>query len=290
MRYIDPGRINNCKPNGWDANSARWKILVGRANNKSKKISDIGNKWSNFKVGFIREFGDKCWYTEAPRVGADNDVDHFRPKGGVKLEDGSRLSRVFRGKLQQHKGYWWLAFESSNYRYSCVYANRLREEGGKGEFFPLEEEGTRAWASSGRYAIEVHTLLDPCKKEDVELIEFDHEPGRAISRYTIEADSTAYHRFDCSELHYNLNSKTIKDERILVLKSIDKDITLLRESWTLSLDIKQRLEGALMMARQSVIDACHRKSKFSAAAVSLIKRYRTEPWLADVIPHCDLEP
>ncbi|MBF4307640.1 hypothetical protein, partial [Vibrio anguillarum] len=63
MRYIDPNLIDQCKPANWDVNSQRWAQRVQRAADKSAEIKSIGSKWSDFKPKFIREFGDKCWYS-----------------------------------------------------------------------------------------------------------------------------------------------------------------------------------------------------------------------------------
>jgi uncharacterized protein (TIGR02646 family) len=54
------------------------------------------------------------------------DVEHFRPKG--KVEDDAA-----------HGGYWWLAYELSNYLLSCSICNRVR----KRDRFPLRPNARR---------------------------------------------------------------------------------------------------------------------------------------------------
>src|SRR5882724_5509637 len=73
---------------------------------------------------------NKCWYCESLQERSDKPVDHFRPKNNVIEAKG-------------HPGYWWLAFDWKNYRYSCTYCNSKRRdvdggtEGGKQDHFPI---------------------------------------------------------------------------------------------------------------------------------------------------------
>lgn len=84
--------------------------------------------------------GNKCWYTEVSLVGADPNVDHFRPKGRVVEIDSSTLKKT----SDISPGYWWLAFEPKNFRLSCMHANQRRvdenTEVASGIFFRLMEQ------------------------------------------------------------------------------------------------------------------------------------------------------
>ena len=290
MRYINPTEITECKPLNWDANVLKWKRRILGAINKSKEITAIGNKWSDFKPGFIRKFGDKCWYTEAQRIGTHNDVDHFRPKGAVKNKRGNLVSRMIRGLKCNHSGYWWLAYELSNYRYSCIYSNRLNGNGGKSDFFPLEDEATRAWTPACDYSNENITLLDPCNKLDVRLIVFDQTPGYASPRYTKDQNPTSFEKFQLSQKIYNLNEKTIKGARLSVLTELGKDLILLENTWPLDFATKIALKVNIEAAKEGIIKSCNRKSAFSAAAISLVQTKKEEAWIAEIIPQLDLTP
>src|SRR5437016_3294048 len=76
------------------------------------------SKWSPVKEQMTAKLGNKCWYTEVELVGADLSIDHYRPRSH----------------------YWWLAFEVSNYRIACPFANSPKENresgltGGKADF------------------------------------------------------------------------------------------------------------------------------------------------------------
>jgi len=65
---------------------------------------------------------EKCWYTETKFGGDYQEVEHYRPKKGTRNSDGKEHAT--------HSGYYWLAFELSNYRLCKSRPNRK-----KGTFF-----------------------------------------------------------------------------------------------------------------------------------------------------------
>ncbi|MGR5069304.1 hypothetical protein [Vibrio alfacsensis] len=290
MRYIDLNLIDQCKPVNWDTNSLGWAQRVQRAANKSSEIKSIGSKWSGFKPNFIREFGDKCWYSEVPRIGTDFDVDHFRPKGDVKVSKQSYATRVVQGTSQKHPGYWWLAFEAKNYRYACIEANRPRGEGGKHDYFTLMDETTRVWTpcNLAGHANETVKLLDPCSAVDVTLLSYVQYPGAATSRYSDETHPDEHARVSESAKRYNLNSKTIKGARSEVIKKVNQALDFMALYVTLPDEQQNAMNGFLGQMEQNLIDACERKSPFSAAAVAFVRQKKHEPWLADLLPRLDL--
>lgn len=82
---------------------------------------------------------NKCAYCESYITSTHRgDVEHYRPKGRIKEEDG-RVVRIASG--DDHPGYWWLAYEWTNLLPSCIDCNRRRWHdeslGGKGELFPV---------------------------------------------------------------------------------------------------------------------------------------------------------
>ncbi len=80
------------------------------------------------------------------------DVEHFRPKGAVYGEDDT-------------PGYWWLAYEASNYFFGCPACNQKR----KSKKFPLLANATRiTYETRERLPQEERVLLDPVKDAPVE--------------------------------------------------------------------------------------------------------------------------
>jgi uncharacterized protein (TIGR02646 family) len=73
------------------------------------------------------------------------DVDHFRPKGAID-EDPA------------HGGYWWLAYECSNYFLACTTCNRNRK---KASFPILPFTARCTYQTRGTIRAEKRILLDP---------------------------------------------------------------------------------------------------------------------------------
>ncbi|MFA0142619.1 hypothetical protein AB4430_12710 [Vibrio kanaloae] len=290
MRYIDINLIDACKPDDWDVNATQWLTDIQNAQDKSAEFKRLGSKWSPFKDNFINQFGDKCWYSEVKRSNTDFNVDHFRPKGAVKRTKGAYATRVFGGKPQKHSGYWWLAFEPKNYRYSCQYANQPRDNGGKHDYFPLQNETARVWGrcSLTNHNVEAPVLIDPCVLADVQLLSFEKSPGMAHSRYDQATDKAKYERVKTSAKCYNLNHKTVKGDRLKVITSVQQDLVLLESIHGLPLASKQAMQVNVNNAENRLVDACNRKSPFSAAAVAFVKPKKAEPWLANILPRLDL--
>jgi hypothetical protein len=291
VRYIDLQQVEACKPVGWDANSRIWLSATKTAKDKSAKFKSLGSVWSPFKPNFIRQFGDKCWYTEVPRINTDFNVDHFRPKGAVKKSKGIYATiRLASGKNKKHPGYWWLAFEAKNYRYSCQYANQPRDNGGKHDYFPLTDETTRKWRSCSlaAHVNEDVLLLDPCVAADVELLSFETSPGLAHSRFDQTSEPEKYARVQISAKCYNLNHKTVKNERLKIIKAVKEDLQLLKDIWALPLATKQMMQAHFNAAESRLITTCDRKTSFSATAVAFVKPKVAEPWMSNIIPRLDL--
>ena len=74
----------------------------------------------------------KCCFCEKDLEDEDGAVEHFRPKGGYKLANKSKLIKP---------GYYWLGYEWSNLFFVC---SRCNSAGNKGNFFPLLDESKRA--------------------------------------------------------------------------------------------------------------------------------------------------
>lgn len=177
---------------------------------RSEIIQEHSGLWGEVKAELAKISNDKCWYTESKQEGTDTDVDHFRPK--------KRVAEV-KGKENPHPGYWWLAFDLANYRFSCIYANRRRrdvktgEVGGKADHFPLVNEDERAWTPEDDCDEELPILLDPCKAADVGLITFKDD-GEAMPRFNEKTHPRAFKRADVSIELYNINNSTLVRARI----------------------------------------------------------------------------
>jgi hypothetical protein len=100
-------------------------------------------------------------------------VDHYRPKGRVKDLDGN-----------ESDGYWWLAFEWTNYRI-CGQLINVK----KLDVFPVVE-GPRAIPDyAGSLQLEAPLLIDPVT-ENARLISYEADEDACIATPTHGIDGT----------------------------------------------------------------------------------------------------
>ncbi len=180
---------------------------------RAEFINGKSDIWKDLKPELEKLSNNKCWYCESKEKRSDRAVDHYRPKNNVHDSD------------PPHSGYWWLAFKQENYRLSCTYCNSRRcdresgEVGGKGDYFPLEQESKRVAAEGTIFRHEGALLLDPCNRADVSLLWYA-EDGRVVPRYDEKDIPLAYKRADKSIELYNLNEVEIKEARRAIYKKI----------------------------------------------------------------------
>ena len=171
MRYVDLSLIDPNDPDvkDWVKRAYRRKrTLTGKATHKERvDYLKRANIWREFKPVLEKYYGKKCWYSECDLTGSFGDVDHFRPKSKSTNMDGTVILE---------EGYWWLAYDYTNYRLSCEVCNRSYEKGGKNDRFPLKDGTIPAQVPLKN---DTPVLLDPCNKEDTELIDCD-ESGKII--------------------------------------------------------------------------------------------------------------
>jgi uncharacterized protein (TIGR02646 family) len=168
MRYIDTSSLKNKLPKGWQekADDVLTQLKAAASPDERRKIiAKKSTLWGELKETLKELSHGKCWYTESKNDGSYDDVDHFRPKG--KVDENS-----------DHPGYWWLAFDYKNYRFSCKVSNTS----GKREHFPLEEGCTHVTACDGDLDTEIFLLLDPTIEDDPKLLAY-REDGSVIPNF-----------------------------------------------------------------------------------------------------------
>ena len=106
----------------------------------------------------------KCCYCERKReIKRESDIEHYRPKSEVAGEDN-------------HPGYWWLAYEWTNYLYSCKPCN----ESFKRNFFPLLGESVRVTGPDEDMSIERPMIINPIDDEPERCISYDWWTGGGV--------------------------------------------------------------------------------------------------------------
>lgn len=103
----------------------------------------------------------KCCYCERKReIKRESDVEHYRPKLKVTEENN-------------HLGYWWLAYEWTNYLYSCKICNETY----KRNFFPLLDDSPRASQPGDDISRERPVLINPIDDDPESCITYDWWSG-----------------------------------------------------------------------------------------------------------------
>lgn len=174
---------------------------------RNKFIDDNSEHWAKLKPWLSALSNGKCWFTEAQDLASHMDVEHFRPKKIAKNRDGS-----------ERDGYWWLAFDYTNYRFAGNAPNRM-----KGGWFPLHPDSRCSRHDARCEESEEFTLLDPVVQLDADLLAFD-ESGDAILAPG-KTDPWEAERVTESILRYKLNEHDVLPAaRRAIWKKVDAAI------------------------------------------------------------------
>ncbi|MDQ3685632.1 MAG: hypothetical protein M3430_08520 [Acidobacteriota bacterium] len=280
MRYIDPDEILELLellPEGWDEWKEEAKQAldeVREADGDSEMVNAHGEIWRKLKSKLEEVSKGKCWYCESSQRRADNAVDHYRPKN--------------RNRSGEHEGYWWLAFDWRNYRYSCTYCNSRRKDevkgtsGGKHDNFPLFNPEDRATLDKPDYSREQPLLLDPTIPEDPSLLWYEPD-GRAVPKYSKEVSERRYLRAQKSIELYHLNYyKTEEDRKRLynkIRKLIGEGDNLFPEADS-SMVARSALSNVVIAPLLELIKPT---ADFSAAARAFLVGFKNRPWVEGVL-------
>ena len=155
---------------------------------------------------------NKCCYCETRIVSEHGDVEHFRPKAGVRQGAGEPL---------QKPGYFWLVYSWSNLLYACSKCNRTY----KRDIFPLEDPASRADAlrDEGSTVREAPLLVDPSGEEPEASIEFDEEralPRGSARRGRVTIDLAGLNRMELlAERRERLEAVRLKFNALLLVRA-----------------------------------------------------------------------
>lgn len=230
--------------------------------------------WKELKTVLGSLSNKKCWYCESKIDRNHGGVDHFRPKSGVTGE-------------QDHLGYWWLAYESSNFRLSCEKCNSLSKHArGKQNQFPLLADSPRA-KQLGQESYERVALIDPCVLAEHLLIIFDERgiPQPAISEAT---DSVLFHRvLESIRIYYLDKYSTCKNRQTLmdeVENTVRQILTVEEKLPKIPEPDRSELKLIIEDMKSGLVKKISPDSVFSIAAASvLINRRLNIPWADDLL-------
>ncbi|KAF0130001.1 MAG: hypothetical protein FD155_1787 [Bacteroidetes bacterium] len=236
MRYIDKNRFQEAvEAFGWDAiKQAQHNAMKGMDVERKKEYIRTHPEWNKLQPIMLGLSHNKCWYSEAPIGSSDFEVDHFRPKCKSKVKVDYTESKSTNTVLKEN-GYWWLAYEWSNYRLSGGLTNKLRRDRlgdcedveGKGDYFPLDcNDVGRVANDEENINCEVPILLDPFNQEDVSLLTFDSN-GEVISAGYSDYE---HQRVLQSIFYYHLDLEQLNKERLMAWKDCEREILEIKKS------------------------------------------------------------
>lgn len=265
----------------------RWRFRAERASARLAALSEADRRrrlsrgsagiWKDLKPELEKLSNKKCWYCEARQIRSDMHVDHFRPKAEVEGVD--------------HPGYWWLAFDFTNYRLSCTFCNSPRKDPirvcteGKGSQFPLRDEVRRCKVAGTPTDDEQPLLLDPVVRSDPGLLMFQDD-GQAIARYSCSEAPWPYERAEKSISVYNLNHNDLREERRRLYERCNRLVAEADDAWqgySLGLIAGQsRFERAV----EDIMALVDRKAEFAATTrgcIEALAKSGDRPWLQGII-------
>ncbi len=238
-------------------------------------FENYDDRWRAVRAAFEAVSHGKCWYTECRSAGADNDIDHYRPKGRV-AED------------RAHPGYYWLAFEWTNLRLSCQRANRPRRNpesggtGGKADHFPLVYPEDRAFRPADDLSREVPAIFDPTNPLDVALLTY----GRSGELELVperKGEPVAEAKLKASRLYLHLNWPRFRDERVEIYNQIERSVRRGEQ-------LAPRDYGDAHTVQQTFLDICNDlvkltlpQQEYSKAARGYVEMFRDRWWIRDIV-------
>jgi hypothetical protein len=143
----------------------RARILAAINAGQKPKISKA--LWGRFKSEFAAVQHDRCGYCESNVIANHRgDVEHFAPKNDVRQftgqpgEEGVQIphSASLKGRSPapfSDLGYWWLAYDWTNFLLSCVVCN----QDWKGNLFPVREPPVRTNPPNAQAIVTERSLL-----------------------------------------------------------------------------------------------------------------------------------
>lgn len=162
--------IQGTPPQDWIDEAATVTVQLRLASTSEERQAIIKQRealWTDNRIRdwLLKQFANKCWYTEAQEAVSSFHVDHYRPKGRAKDLDGGTC-----------EGYWWLAFDWNNYRICGQLINVKKQD-----LFPITE-GVRAICDDDGVSLQLEAplVIDP-KTEQARLISYEKEDDSCLA-------------------------------------------------------------------------------------------------------------
>jgi uncharacterized protein (TIGR02646 family) len=258
--------IDNLEPDlEWlnRADALTAQLLIAINNNEITQIIDGNqNMWGQLKQHFCNILHRKCWYSESVNDFTHCHVDHFRPKSRALDENG-----------QDQGGYWWLAFNWRNYRYSAP-AGNIR----KRDYFHVN--ANKAHSNIDALENENIRFLDPCEPGDPEKLRYDNEGN--INPKNEDVNSRDYIQAEYTIRKMNLNLQGLVEGR---RDSYRKASRIIRETQDLlSLQIQNHdmaRQQRIRVNQKILLEMANKFSPYSAAVKYCLKE-SAQDWAINI--------
>ena len=287
MRFIIQDDVYDNLPPNWDDLVTNAKAYVDQKVTEAKTEAQSSGKSPleiesvvlrarrkaiNNKKSVWRAAGDalrlasnkKCWYCESLQDRSDNPIDHFRPKNSVNEADN-------------HPGYWWLAFEWKNFRYSCTYCNSRRRdveggtEGGKQDHFPIIPPPSHARSENDPE--DRAKLLDPTNDNDTKLLTFLQNGYPS----PMKQDSLSIDRVNESIRLYHLDHSVLVRKRKRLCFEISQHVDSANIAKSSNTDLDFRFH------KKEIIKLVRAQAEYSSAARIYLQAHRTHQWVEEIL-------
>lgn len=284
------------KARGGKASAAKEARKAKASFEKWKAEGKDQEKWSydfsiykhkDVKKALTDLFHGKCAYCETRYAATQPmDVEHWRPKGRVELEDGS----------QRKPAYYWLAADWDNLLPSCIDCNRLRKQIdavtqqeislGKLDRFPLADESARA-KDGGEEAQEEPLLLDPCRDDPAEYLAYLGDSRAPAVVAPRERSGLARDKALASIRVYGLNRSMLVLNRNEYLEMLKLRIATITGLGSLLVDYPDLPDGVVTAIEDVILNemralerAREDPSRYALLARQIIDRHKEELGLA----------
>ncbi len=219
---------------------------------------DFPDHWGKYKHIFAAaQHQGKCAYCETiVQAGMSGDIEHFRPKAfcqglqSPKNKDDTGGQSPKRKTMHKEPGYWWLAYDWSNYLYSCSRCNSTWKK----NQFPIL--GNRA-AQGGKLDSEGALLLNPFDDDPESHLEFDPNTGQvrglsARGRATIDVCGL--------------------DRKSLEMRRATKGAKLLHRRDEYLVALSKGNDAAVRNSLRAILDECRDAEPYAGLARDFVKR------------------
>jgi uncharacterized protein (TIGR02646 family) len=261
--YVD-GKVEEAREAAANQGKTQTEVEIIALKARHEAINKRAAVWGAAADALQRASNGKCWYCESSQDRSDKPVDHFRPKNSV-AED------------PDHPGYWWLAFDWKNYRYSCTYCNSKRNgsnggtSGGKHDHFPII--APPPYAHSENDPQDRAKLLDPTDDADTKLLTFlpNGFPHPAND------EVTTVERVNISISLYHLNHGAIVKRRKRLADDLSQHVQ------NANVAIERGDDQNYRFHKKEIIKRVRATSDYTSAARIYLQTHRTHQWVEEIL-------